>query len=616
MARSIPEKSLGGTASRLALALGLAAAIASVSQAQQLAGPIQMGTSFDCSRIGQNVPSLVCQTPELRLADLQQMQTYYTLRHALPERQQELRNQFVARIQALVRECSTDDVRLGGSQSACVARELADIQNFWLQQVQQTANPSALEETRQTVAALEEAQRALRLRGFLPADAVLDGVYGSGTRQAISRFQTERGIPANGFLTSATAIALRDMGASSTSGLTVNATRQQNNNIQPIPQIILPAVSAQLQDSRQDPSLDAILRQPQNQINNNNIIMNTPSESSTIYIRRYITVNSILLLTFIMVVSFAFMVSFRMKKLILIKSSLIGAFFVFPLIFERAQNSCHALEIKYLNFVENSIEDKNFVAMAARLIVVAAGRLSDGKVASKFVGERHPDLSPTIICAIYYWILFFNPSNIDIAGGLVDENPGDFSRALTDLRNAARLDPQNTGAGQALSRVERRSENLDAARRRLAAEREAEALSAEQQQANAVSVENTLARLREQAQRQHAGGGSPSVAASLTQGEVRALAEQIGECWSVGAGILRLEDIVVELRVQLDGHGNVRNVVPGDRGVPTDPRSRAVYESARRALLSPQCNPLRVPPDKHRTVMESTFRFNSGGLVR
>lgn len=208
-------KSLGDTASRLVLALGLAASVASSSQAQQAAGQIQMGTSFDCSRTGQNVPSLVCQTPELRLADLQQMQAYYTLRHALPERHQELRNQFVARIQALVRECSTDQVRLGGSQSACVARALADLRSFWLQQVQQTANPSALEETRQTVAALEEAQRALRVRGFLPADAVLDGVYGSGTRQAISRFQTERGIPANGFLTSATASALRAASAPS-----------------------------------------------------------------------------------------------------------------------------------------------------------------------------------------------------------------------------------------------------------------------------------------------------------------------------------------------------------------------------------------------------------------
>lgn len=76
-----------------------------------------------------------------------------------------------------------------------------------------------------------------------------------------------------------------------------------------------------------------------------------------------------------------------------------------------------------------------------------------------------------------------------------------------------------------------------------------------------------------------------------------------------------LSEIVVELRVQVDGQGNVRNVVPAN-GAPSDPRSRAVYESARRALLSPQCNPLKIPPAKLQTVMASTFRFNPRGLVQ
>ena len=149
-------------------------------------------------------------------------------------------------------------------------------------------------------------------------------------------------------------------------------------------------------------------------------------------------------------------------------------------------------------------------------------------------------------------------------------------------------------------------------------------------QENSRSVENTLERLRQQQPqtqpptarpnpqqgRPAAGGGSPTGAAQLTQGEIRGLAEQVAECWSVDAGMLGLQEIVVELRVQLDGQGNVRNVVPGDRGMPTEPRARAVYESARRALLSPQCNPLRVPADKHQTVMASTFRFSPRGLVR
>jgi len=142
------------------------------------------------------------------------------------------------------------------------------------------------------------------------------------------------------------------------------------------------------------------------------------------------------------------------------------------------------------------------------------------------------------------------------------------------------------------------------------------------------SVLNTLERLRQQQQREapraranppqgapQQGGGAPSGTAALTAGDIRGLADQISECWSVDAGMMGLSDIVVELRVQVDGQGVVRNVVPV-RSIPADPRVRAVYESARRALLAPQCNPLKVPVSKLQTIMASTFRFNPRGLVR
>lgn len=142
------------------------------------------------------------------------------------------------------------------------------------------------------------------------------------------------------------------------------------------------------------------------------------------------------------------------------------------------------------------------------------------------------------------------------------------------------------------------------------------------------SVLNTLERLRTTQQQDRApqarpnpsgaprqGGGSPTGSAALTQGEIRGLAEQIAECWIVDRGMLGLDQIVVELRVTLDSQGVVRNVVPNG-AAPADPRARSVYESARRALMSPQCNPLRVPPAKYQTVAASIFRFNPRGLVR
>jgi hypothetical protein len=148
-------------------------------------------------------------------------------------------------------------------------------------------------------------------------------------------------------------------------------------------------------------------------------------------------------------------------------------------------------------------------------------------------------------------------------------------------------------------------------------------------QDRSASVQNTLERLRTTQQQDRPptaraappsgtpqqGGGSPTSTAALTQGEIRGLADQIAECWFVDRGMVGLDQIVVEMRVVLDSQGNVRNAV-GISGVPSDPRARSVYESARRALMSPQCNPLRIPPSKYGTVMASVFRFNPRGLVR
>ena len=184
--------------------------VADTSAQQQAGGLTQLGGSFDCSRTGagQIIPTLVCQTPELKIADLRQIQAYYALRYAKPERREELRTQFTARIQALVRECSTEQVLASGSQPACVARALNDLRSFWFQELQQTRNSAALEEIQLPVGEFLKAQQSLKLAGFLPANSVVDGVYGTGTREALTRFQLERGIAGGGFLTGATLSAV------------------------------------------------------------------------------------------------------------------------------------------------------------------------------------------------------------------------------------------------------------------------------------------------------------------------------------------------------------------------------------------------------------------------
>jgi hypothetical protein len=140
------------------------------------------------------------------------------------------------------------------------------------------------------------------------------------------------------------------------------------------------------------------------------------------------------------------------------------------------------------------------------------------------------------------------------------------------------------------------------------------------------SVLSTLERLRQQQQREpprarptppsgapQQGGGAPTGTAELTAGERTGLADKIGECWKVDAGALNVREIVVELRVDVDAGGVVRNVRPNG-SAPSDPRARMVFEAARRALLDPACNPLPLPRERLAALRDTVFRFNPRDL--
>ncbi len=138
---------------------------------------------------------------------------------------------------------------------------------------------------------------------------------------------------------------------------------------------------------------------------------------------------------------------------------------------------------------------------------------------------------------------------------------------------------------------------------------------------------NTLERLRAQQQQPapptgrpnpappspSPGGGVPQGTANLTASERAGLADTISECWSVDAGAPGLNQIVVELRVEVDAAGTVRVVRPVG-AMPSDPRARMVFEAARRALLDPRCNPLPLPPQRLALLRDAVFRFRPADL--
>lgn len=79
------------------------------------------------------------------------------------------------------------------------------------------------------------------------------------------------------------------------------------------------------------------------------------------------------------------------------------------------------------------------------------------------------------------------------------------------------------------------------------------------------------------------GGTEGSLSKILTISERDLIASQLSKNWNVDAGKEGIEDMIVEIRVQVNKDGSVRDVQI--LNMPSDPVRRSVAESARRAVL-------------------------------
>ncbi|HTT81424.1 MAG TPA: hypothetical protein VMF86_17280 [Stellaceae bacterium] len=90
----------------------------------------------------------------------------------------------------------------------------------------------------------------------------------------------------------------------------------------------------------------------------------------------------------------------------------------------------------------------------------------------------------------------------------------------------------------------------------------------------------------------------------LTASQIDLLRQQIERCWDVPAGARDAKDLVVEIKAAVNPDGTVRTATIIDTArYATDPFFRAAADSAKRAVLDPQCtgpqNPLKLPPDQY-----------------
>ena len=85
------------------------------------------------------------------------------------------------------------------------------------------------------------------------------------------------------------------------------------------------------------------------------------------------------------------------------------------------------------------------------------------------------------------------------------------------------------------------------------------------------------------------GGQGGSYFSDLTITETDAIAGRLRECWNFDPGAQNVEGIIIEIRAFLNRDGTIRDVKIVDTSrANSDPRFRALAESARRAVLSCQ----------------------------
>jgi hypothetical protein len=96
----------------------------------------------------------------------------------------------------------------------------------------------------------------------------------------------------------------------------------------------------------------------------------------------------------------------------------------------------------------------------------------------------------------------------------------------------------------------------------------------------------------------------------MTASELDLVREQIARCWNINAGARDAQDLVVEIRAQVQPDGTVTRADIVDQGRMADPLWRAAAESARRAFFNPNCTPLKLPPEKYATWKDLVVDFS------
>ena len=108
-------------------------------------------------------------------------------------------------------------------------------------------------------------------------------------------------------------------------------------------------------------------------------------------------------------------------------------------------------------------------------------------------------------------------------------------------------------------------------------------------------------------------------AAPITISQIDAIRRHFEKCWNIPAGAREAENLLVDIKVELDPDAMVQRAEIVDRArMATDPFYRAAAESALRAVLNPLCRSLKdvaLPPEQYEQWKDMTISFNPKEMI-
>lgn len=110
---------------------------------------------------------------------------------------------------------------------------------------------------------------------------------------------------------------------------------------------------------------------------------------------------------------------------------------------------------------------------------------------------------------------------------------------------------------------------------------------------------------------ENSGIKAEEVGETLTATQIDLIRQTIRKCWHFPAGLRNAEDLIVDIKMELDPEGNVikAEIVDTNR-MASDQDYRTAAENAYRAVLDPKCNPLPLPKESYNEWKNLELSFN------